>query len=106
MNKTLFEMLVSTLIGTTITIGGLSIKSEDAVHSAQSAVNSANVHQLATVLELYYDDHQSYPDAKNGQELVDELVKDDYLKTRPTDATIFDYASKDNGQDYSLALKD
>ena len=98
-------MLITTLIGSVITIGTVSMKAEDIVHSAQSATNSANLHQIATVLEIYYSDHQSYPSAHNGQELIDELEKGEYIRTRPVDPSIFNYAPEDNGQDYSLAIK-
>ena len=105
MNNTLLELLVTTLIGSIITINGVAMHSEDIVNSAKSATNSANVHQLATVLELYYNDHQSYPLAHNGTELVDELETGNYIKTRPLDASVFVYSSKDNGQDYTLTVR-
>ncbi|MDP3770354.1 MAG: hypothetical protein Q8R40_05465 [bacterium] len=97
-------MLISTLIGGAVTIGGVAMSSQDIVHSAQSAANSLNTHQIATVLELYYSDHQRYPMAINTEKLIDELVGQDYLHTRPIDESIFHYTSKSNGQDYSLTL--
>ena len=97
-------MLISTLIGSTVAIGSIAMSSQDIVKSATSATNSANMHQIATVLELYYSDHQRYPSANNGEELIDELVKQDYLRTRPLDESVFHYSPKDNGQNYSLIL--
>ena len=97
-------MLISTLIGSTVIVGGISLSSQDIVNSAQSATNSVNIHQIATVLELYYSDHQRYPNATNAEKLIDELVKQDYVRTRPIDESVFHYTSKSNGQDYSLTL--
>jgi len=104
MNNALIQTLIASLIGTTITIGAVAMRADDMVHSAKSATNTANIHQIATVLELYYDDHQSYPTAHNGPELINELVADDYLRSRPLDASVFTYSPKDNGQDYVLTL--
>lgn len=105
MNNTLLETLIATLVGSIITIGSLSMPAEDIIKSATSATNGANLHQIATVLELYYSDHQSYPLATDGQKLIDELKAQDYIRTVPLDASVFIYAAKDNGQDYSLRLK-
>ncbi|MEK7082544.1 MAG: hypothetical protein AAB972_00090 [Patescibacteria group bacterium] len=105
MNNTLLETLIATLIGSIITIGSLSMPAEDIIKSATSATNGANLHQIATVLELYYSDHQSYPIAQDGQKLIDELKAQEYITTVPLDASVFIYTVKNNGQDYSLRLK-
>lgn len=105
MNNSLLETLIATLIGSIITIGSLSMPAEDIIKSATSATDSANLHQIATVLELYYSDHQSYPIAQDGPKLIDELKAQDYIRTVPLDASVFIYTPKDNGQDYSLRLK-
>ncbi len=104
MNNALLQILITGLIGTTITIGTTAMRAEDIVDSAKSAANTANVHQIATVLELYYDDHQTYPDVDTGPELIDELVAGNYLRSRPLDASVFAYTPRDNGQDYALTL--
>lgn len=104
MNKTLFEMLISTLIGSTVIVGGITMSSQDIIDSATSVTNSANMRQIATVLELYYSDHQRYPLTTNGEDLIDELMEQDYLRARPLDESVLRYAPKSNGQDYSLAL--
>lgn len=105
MTTSLFETLIATLIGSIIMIGSLSMPAEDLIKSTTAATNSANLHQIATVLELYYSDHQSYPLAQDGKKLIDELQKEDYIRTVPLDASVFIYTAKDNGQDYSLHLK-
>lgn len=104
-NNTLLETLIATLIGSIITIGSISMPAEDIINNAKSATNGANLHQIATVLELYYSDNQSYPTAQDSQKLINELKTKDYIQTVPLDASVFVYTVKDNGQDYSLRLK-
>lgn len=104
MTKSLFEMLVAALIGSVITIGGISFSSEKIIESATVATNAVNLHQIATVLELYYSDHQAYPAADNGEELVSLLAEHNYILTRPIDSSVFIYAAQADGQEYSLAL--
>ena len=104
MTKSMLEVLITTLIGSIITIGAFSVPAEDIIKNATAAANGANLHQIATVLELYYDDHGRYPSVEGGEALIDELTLEGYLKTRPLDASIFRYTPLQNAQEYSVAL--
>lgn len=104
MNTTLFQTVISLIIGTVITVNGVAIHADDILNQAKSAVNGANVHQLATVMEIYYSDHDSYPNVSGGEALIDILEQDGYIQNRPLDPNVFKYEPKANGQDYTLAL--
>lgn len=99
------QFLISVVIGTSIVVGGITAKANDILASAKSSVNSANVYQLSTALELYYLDHNSYPAVKGGDALVSILQSEKYIKNRPLDPSVFNYQAEKNGQDYSLGLK-
>ncbi len=77
---------------------------EDITKTAILAVNGANVHQLTTALELYYSDHGSYPQVADASAMIDELYGKEYIRNKPLDAGAFEYAARNNGQDYSLKL--
>ncbi len=66
MKTALVSTLLSVTLGSVMIINGVAVNSGDLVASAHSAVNSANVHQFATVLELYYSDHNQYPNVSGG----------------------------------------
>jgi len=102
--NTLLQTTLALLIGSVITVNGITAHVDDITASAKSAVNGANVHQMATALELYYSDHNSYPAVSGGEELVNTLEHDGYIMNRPLDASVFAYSAKDNGQNYSLKL--
>lgn len=104
MTNALLEIFIAALIGSVIIIGGASFSSEKMIESVTVATNAANLHQIATVLELYYSDHQTYPPAHDGEELVSLLAENNYLLTRPIDASVFTYTIHADGQEYSLAL--
>ena len=104
MTNILLEAIITALIGSSLVVGGVVLHADDAINSAKSAVNAANVHQFATVLELYYDDHQTYPRVSGGEPLVRELFQGGYIRSKPLDASVFRYEPRDGGQDYSLTL--
>ena len=83
MTRTLLEMLMTALIGSVIVINGPALRSEDIIASAQSAANGANIHQLATALEVY--------DAG-------------YIRNKPLNPEAFKYELKSGGQDYNLSV--
>ncbi len=93
------------IIGSTLLLSGVFPPTDQLIKSATTATNQANVHQLATVVELYYSDHDQYPNVKGGKALVDILELEGYLKNRPINPNVFKYEPKDNGQDYILKLK-
>lgn len=106
MSKTLLEMVITLLIGSTVLVGGITVHAEDIIKSARSAANGANVHQLQTALALYYSDHSEYPDVTGGDALAGALTGAGYIQPSDTfDSSPFDYATKDGGQDYTLSIK-
>ena len=104
MNTTLLQTAISLIIGTVFTVNGIAIHADDITNQAKSAVNGANIHQLATAVEVYYSDHNSYPNVSGGEALIEELESEGYIRNRPIDPNVFKYESEMNGQDYSLKI--
>ena len=100
----LFQSLIVTVLGSVLVVNGVLVHADNIINNTKSTVNQANVHQLATVIELYYSDHNSYPEVSGGEALVDTLQSDGYIENRPLDPSVFNYQTKNNGQDYSLTL--
>ena len=53
------QFLVTTtaiLVGSTLMINGLLVNSDSVINEAKTVVSQANVHQLATAMEMYYLD--------------------------------------------------
>ena len=92
------------IIGSIIVINGIMVGGDKVVERAEKVTASANLHQLATVLELYHLDHNEYPDVSGGKALVDLLERERYIRSRPLEPEVFWYESKDNGQDYLLEI--
>ena len=109
MTRTLLEMLMTALIGSVIVINGPALRSEDIIASAQSAANGANIHQFATVLEVYYADHGEYPavpaGAAGGASMIDALYDAGYIRNKPLNPEAFRYELKSNG-DYLLEVEE
>ena len=109
MTRTLLEMLMTALIGSVIVINGPALRSEDIVASAQSAANGANIHQLATALEVYYSDHDAYPQVSagtpGGASMIDALYDAGYIRNKPNNPEAFRYELKSNG-DYLLEVEE
>jgi hypothetical protein len=99
-----FTSLFALIMGSVLVMGGVSVRSKDVIADASSAVNQANIHQLATVVELYYSDHGSYPNVSGGKELIDLLEREEYIRNRPLDPEVFTYEPKNNAQDFTLKL--
>jgi len=94
------------LIGMTLTIKGVAVKADDLLASASSATNQANMYQFRTALDLYYIDHNSYPNVSSGSAMINELKDGNYIRENsPLNSDSFKYQVKDNGQDYSLEIK-
>src|SRR3989338_344015 len=100
----LLSTIISVVLGSFIVINGVLVHTDDIVNQAKASVNGANVHQLATVIELYYSDHDSYPNVSGGEALIETLESEGYIRNRPLDPKVFQYEPKRNGQDYSLKL--
>lgn len=99
-------MLMTALIGSVIVINGPMLLSEDIMKSAQSAANGANIHQLATALEVYYADHNAYPHASGGASMISALYDAGYIRNKPNNPEAFSYELKSDGQDYKLSVAD
>ena len=104
MKTALFSSLLSVLMGSVIFVGGTAMHVDNILADAHAAVNGVNLHQMATVLELYYLDHDAYPRVAGGEALVDIFEEEGYILNRPLDPSVFSYQSLQNGQNYRLAL--
>ncbi|MCR4311493.1 MAG: type II secretion system protein GspG, partial [Candidatus Taylorbacteria bacterium] len=100
----LLSTIISTVLGSVLIINGVALRTDDIIDQAKASVNSANVHQLATVMEIYYMDHNTYPAVSGGEALIDTLESEGYIKSRPLDPKVFNYEVTSGGEDYSLTL--
>lgn len=100
----LLSTIIAAALGSVLVVNGVVINATDVINQAKASVNGANIHQLTTVMELYYLDHDEYPNVTGGEALINELESNGYIKNRPLDANAFNYQPKDSAQDYSLAL--
>jgi len=91
-------------MGSVLVINGIVANTDAIIADAKGAANGANLHQLATVVEVYYLDHNHYPEAHSGEELIKLLEQENYILNRPLEPSIFHYQSFHRGQDYSLKL--
>lgn len=105
MTNTALQMIISTLIGSVVVVNGVALNSEDVINTAKDTVNQANIHQIATVLELYYLNHDQYPVVEGGEELINLFEEEKLIRNRPLDANVFHYTTLANGQDYDLSVK-
>ena len=100
----LLSTIIASVLGSVLLVNGVMLKTDDIIDQAKASVNGANVHQLATVMEIYYMDHDSYPNVSGGEALIDTLESEGYIKSRPLDPSVFQYELKSGGEDYSLTL--
>ncbi|KKU25535.1 MAG: hypothetical protein UX37_C0019G0001 [Microgenomates group bacterium GW2011_GWA2_46_16] len=100
----LLSTIISVVLGSFIVINGVLVHTDDIVNQAKASVNGANVHQLATVIELYYSDHNFYPNVSGGEALINTLESDGYIRNRPLEPNVFQYEIKNGGEDYLLKL--
>ena len=106
MSKTLLEVFISLLIGSTVVVNGISVHAQDIIKRAHSVTNQANVHQLETALAIYYIDHDAYPRVQGGSALGNELASAGYIHSADSfDGPLFDYTPKNDGQGYELSLR-
>ena len=100
----LLTTIIYAILGSVMLVNGVLVHTDDIINQAKASVNGANMHQLATVIELYYSDHNFYPNVASGKDLIDTLESEGYIQSRPLDPDVFKYEPKSNGQDYSLKL--
>lgn len=99
----MLKTILASLTGLTLMIGVLSINSDDILNDTKTAANSANIHQLATALEMYYSEHEQYPAASTGNELLVQL--EPYLRSRPSEIEGLVYQAAENAQNYKLNIR-
>jgi competence protein ComGC len=104
MGTTLLQMTI-VLATATIAVNGMTMNASDILDSATAVTNGANVHQLATALEMYNLDHNSYPEVNDGTQMINILFNEGYIKSKPANPAAFAYNSKLSGNDYALSLK-
>ena len=100
-----YTSLITAVMGSVLVVNGASINVTDILDSTWTVTNQANIHQIATVLEIYYLDHGNYPEAVSGEELVKTLYDENYIKTKLVNPEAFEYIQTQNGNDYSLKIK-
>ncbi len=100
----LLSNIIATVLGSVLLINGVLVRTDDVIDQAKASVNGANIHQLATVLELYYSGHDAYPNVSGGEALIEVLETEGYIRNRPLDPKVFDYELIKNGQDFKLKL--
>lgn len=99
------SQLTIVLVAGTIIVNGASMDTSALLEGAKDTANTANVRQLSTALELYYLDHNAYPTAQTGPQLVNTLYTEGYIQNRPLDSTVFAYEQKSGGNEYTLKKK-
>lgn len=99
----MLQFIIVLTISSIVTINGVLVRSHDILAAAHTSANQANFHQLSLALELYYADHQSYPEATNGNELITTLYKEGYISGKLLQPEAFEYVSHKNS--YHLDLK-
>ncbi|MBS4051453.1 MAG: type II secretion system protein GspG [Methylomonas sp.] len=102
----LYGTVIAGVLGCSIVIGGVALRADDLINEATRVSNQANIHQLATVLELYELEHGTYPKVSGGEALIEELVSKGYLRSRPLDPDDFSYEIIGAGNDYTLSVTD
>ena len=100
--NSILSFLIASLIGTTIIINGTTLNTQDIIDETKSVVNSANLHQITTALEIYCLNEGHYPVANDSIAMFSVLKLSRYLTTLPENAENFYYEPLNNGQDYVL----
>ncbi len=103
--NTAINALISIVLGSTLMINGVAVDANQLIDDTKTVVNQANVHQLVTALEIYYLDHNAYPNVSTGTELIDTLQDERIIRNRPLDPEVFEYTVLRNGQDFDLTIK-
>ena len=87
----LLSSIISLILGSILVINGTLVRTDDVINQAKASVNGANIHQLATVIELYYSNHESYPNVSGGVALIETLESEGYIRNKPLYPKIFLY---------------
>ncbi|TRZ80282.1 hypothetical protein D4R86_04575 [bacterium] len=100
--NSILSFLIASLIGTAVIVNGVTLNTQDIIDETKSVVNSANLHQITTALEVYYINKGHYPTENNSAMMLTTLKLLRYLITLPENAESFYYESLNSGQDYIL----
>ena len=93
---------ISLLIAGVILVNVGSFTTNAILDAATDTANAANAHQLSTAIELYRLDHDTYPNAQTGDQLIRILSAGGYIEGKPLDVSVFAYEQRDGGQSYNL----
>jgi len=108
-------MIATSIIGSVATLAGAQI--DDILPLARDAQRQANVHQVQTALNLYYDNHEQYPITAGSEPTAEgwqmikntlESADETYVPEMPhdpldTDQYVFKYWS--DGQKFKIAYE-
>ena len=108
-------MIVMSIVSTTATLAGAQM--DDILPMARDAQRKANIKQVQTALNIYYNDHEQYPISETNEPTVQgyqmikgvlESADETYVPEMPhdplnTDQYVFKYWS--DGQKFKLAFE-
>lgn len=104
---TLIELLITiAILGILATVGFGQFKTSQ--KKARDAQRKADLGNIARALEMYYNDHQSYPLTLSGWGLPFEDENNIYMKKLPEDPGVnwsYCYFSGDEGSSFALFTK-
>ena len=100
-----YTSVITAIMGSTLVLNGSVINVNEILGNTWLVANQANIHQIATVLEIYYLDHGNYPAVSNAEDLANVLYDENYIKTKLVNPEAFEYIQTQNGNDYSLKIK-
>ena len=98
---TILELLMVTSMAT-VMVGGVTINIQDVLTEATDTQRVANLRQLTVALDLYYTDHDSYPQTSNFESALSELALQGYIGSLPANPELYAYTQTKKGQGYIL----
>ena len=105
--NTIFSIIIALMIiGGVVVVAGREMNIKDILSATETATNQANLHQLSTALELYYLTEGKYPEASNSGAFSDILFEKGYLTKKLENTDDFLYEARNDGQDYSLKIRE
>jgi len=96
------KTILGSVTGLVLIAGVLSFNTDNILNDTKTAANSANIHQLAIALEMYYSDHDYYPMTAADDRLLTEL--EPYLRNKPAGLENLIYQPTADGQNYNLSF--
>ena len=100
--NSLLSFLIALLIGSTVIVNGVSLNAEDIIGETQRIVDETNIHQIRTALEIYYINHNHYPNVFNKDDMLTELLSNHYLYKISDNLINFSYSVDNQGESYDL----